>query len=141
MYSSPCKSKHLIYKCGFTNSRLLKSFLTLIQKRDTLISLAFRFSYVLPPLTVLHFFFLSLLCIVFVPSVIIIFLSSSSPLFLYVLHFSYVLSYAIAKVMLHWESFCLLSVVPSSSLQPPCSVIYLHFIEEFLFAFFGLPLG
>jgi len=60
-------------------------------------------------------------------------------LFLYVLRFSYVLSYGIAKVMLHWEGFCLLSVVPSSLLLRPCSVIYLRFIGEFLFAFFGLP--
>ena len=65
-----CKSKHLIYECGFTNSRILKTFLTLIQKRtrhlrlDTLLSLVFRFSYVFPPLTMFPlFFFSSLHCL------------------------------------------------------------------------------
>ena len=54
----------MIYECGFTNNRLLKTFLNLNSETrhlrfDTLLSLALRFSFVFPPLTVLPLFFLS----------------------------------------------------------------------------------
>ena len=92
----------------------------------------------LPPLTVLSLFFLSSLhCLRAISK-------HCLPLFFFTIDFCMFcvslmfLSYVLAKVMLHWEGFCLFSVVPSSSLFLPCSVIYLCFIGEFLFAFFGL---
>jgi len=112
----------------------------------TPISLALRLSYVLPPLTVLLLFFLSSLhcrraigkhCL---------------PLFFFTIDFSMfsvslmfcmfsVSLMSLLRSLFHWESFCLLSIVSSSSLLSPCSVVYLRFIEKFLFAFSGLSWG
>ena len=131
-----------------TNSHLLKIFFTLIQKRATYV---FILSFLSRFVSLLCFLFSSsLLCIVVMPLVSIVLLSSSSPLIFFVFHFSYVLyvfrfSYVclmpFLRSLFHWEGFCLLSIVPSLSLLPPCSVIYLRFIGKFLFAFSVLSLG
>ena len=39
------------------------------------------------------------------------------------------------RSLFHWKGFCLLSIVPSSSLLSPCSVVYLRFIKKFLVFF------